>query len=390
MPNPAVRSFLVRGLSLAAILLLIPSSAAAQEPRPLNPCLAKQITDQERDDGTFTAFSFYAENDLFQLGRVDEDRNYTGGFGFQFSGSFICKDRLDAPLRGLDRLTGAEKKHRALERRFYTLLVFGTAFTPDNLNDADPIPDDRPYGSLVGVSVRRLSVNDESFDEAWSSELAVAMLGLPVARNAQTWIHRRLRARSGSVMPYDPLGWHNQISDGGEPTALYRVGYERRLLGSLSGNDNRKHFQITGGVAGSVGYYTNVNALTNARLGWFTSNFWEFTPGAMNNIGAQNLGTGIRRPNSQWELFLFAGARPRLNIYNALLQGQFRESVHTVGIKYGTFEWDLGVAAFIPALRMQLTWNALTGRTSEFKGGTPRSHSWGSLVATYAVRVKQP
>jgi len=383
MSPTVARSSLLHRLSIAVVFLLLSSPATAQSGSP-NHCLDKT----ELDDGSFTAASFYAENDLFQLPGRDEDRNYTGGFGFQFSGSFICTNRLDAPLRGLDRLTRVSKKHDddLFDQRFYTLLVFGTAFTPDRLNTADPVLDDRPYGSLVGVSVRRLSVEGHLFDQAWSSELSVAMLGLPVARNLQTWIHRRLRASSGKETPYDPLGWHNQISDGGEPTALYRVAYERRLLGNPSGPDNRKHFQITGGASGSVGYYTNVNALTNARLGWFTSDFWEFTPGAMNNVATQNLGTGKRRPTPQWELFVFAGARPRFNIYNALLQGQFRESVHTVGIKHGTLEWDLGVAAFIPALRLQLSWNALAGRTSEFNGGPPRTHTWGSVVATYALR----
>lgn len=328
------------------------------------------------------------ENDLFQPSGRNEDRNYTGGFGFQFSGSFVRKARLDAPLRGLDSLTRVSKKHDAWERRFYTLLVFGTGFTPDDLNTAEPVRDDRPYASVLGASVRRLSVNDETFDEAWSSELALGVLGLPVARNVQTTLHRRLRDRSGEETPYDPLGWHNQISNGGEPTALYRVGYERRLLGDASDPNTRKHFQVTGGVSGSVGYYTNVNALTNMRLGWFTSDFWEFTPGAM-TVATQNLGTGRRRAKPAWEFFVFAGARPRLNLYNALLQGQFRDSVHTVDIRRGTLEWDLGVAAYIPVLRLQVTWNAMAGRTSEFKGGPSRTHTWGSIVATYAVPVGQ-
>jgi hypothetical protein len=242
------------------------------------------------------------------------------------------------------------------------------------------VRDDRPYASLVGVSVRRLSVNDETFEEAWSSELAIAMLGLPVARNVQTWLHRRLRARSGEEVPYDPLGWHNQVSDGGEPTALYRVGYERLLLGDEPGADV-KNFQLTGGFAASAGYYTNVNLLLNTRVGSFNSDFWEFTPGAINNVGAQKLSMGPR----QWELFFFAGVRPRLNIYNALLQGQIKNSVHTVDIKPGTLEWDLGLAGSFR--RVQVSWNMFAGRTSEFKGGTPRTHNWGSFIVTYAVPV---
>ena len=59
----------------------------------------------EFDDGKFTAFSFFAENDVIpQLGR-NKDRNYTGGFAFQASGSFVRRAHLDAPLVFIDRLS---------------------------------------------------------------------------------------------------------------------------------------------------------------------------------------------------------------------------------------------------------------------------------------------
>ena len=361
------------GLSLAAILFVIAPHAAAQFV-----------------EDSLTSASFFAENDVLQIhpSRRDEDRNYTGGFGFQFSGSFVRNTGLDKPLRGLDRLTRFSRRHDETPRS-HTLLVFGTAFTPDDLNTAAPVRDDRPYASLLGVSVRRLSFNEQS-EAAWSSELAIAALGLPVARNLQTWVHRRLRANSGREAPYDPLGWHNQISDGGEPTALYRVGYERLLIGDPSGPGNRKHVQLTGGLGASAGYFTNVNAVVNARLGWFTSDFWEFTPSAM-NVGAEAapadaFDAAAVRPRRPWELFVFAGARPRLHLYNALLQGQFRDSAHTVDIKRGTVEWDLGAAVYIPRIHLQVVWNMLAGRTPEFEGGTPRTHTWGALIATYVVR----
>jgi len=361
----------IRAGCVLGLVLLIVSSAIAQEDE-IDPF----------EEGNFTAFSFYAENDVLQPPGRDEDRNYTGGFGFQFAGSFVQKAHLDAPLRGLDRLTRFKSKHESSPRHFHALLVFGTAFTPDNLNTPVPIRDDRPYASIIGVSVRHLTVNHASSEEAWSSELAVGVLGLPVARNVQTWIHRQLRARSGKVVPYDPLGWHNQISDGGEPTALYRVGYEKSLIGEV-GPDVRKHFQVTGGFGGSAGYYTNANLLANARLGWFTSEFWQFTPSAM-DIGRQVAGA---QPVPRWELFAFASARPRLNLYNALLQGQFRDSVHTVDIKPATLEWDVGVSAYIPRWRFQITWNALAGRTSEFEGGASRTHTWGALIFTFSCPI---
>ncbi len=365
---------------ILALVFMIAGTAAGQEPAP------QQTDAGDKSSHRLTSASFYMENDLFVKGAVDEDRNYTGGFGFQFSGDFA--QHLEGPLNALDRLTRFSTSYKdSVDRggpNTHTLLIFGTAFTPDDLRAVRPIPFDRPYASLIGASIRHVLVSPDFFDQAWSSELVVGVLGTPVARNVQTTIHRRLRARSGSKMPYDPKGWGTQISNGGEPTALYTVGYERHLIGAqptLPGQA-RKHFEVTGGVGASAGYYTNVNALTNVRLGWFSSNFWEFTPSAL-NIARQNAGSAP----STWELFLFGSARPRLNFYNALLQGQFRESVYTVGIKHETLEWDLGVAAYIPFLRLQLTWDAYAGRTPEFTGST-RTHTWGSIIVGYSLRGK--
>jgi hypothetical protein len=345
----------------------------------------------EFDDGTLTSFALIAENDvIFQLGH-NQDRNYTGGFGFQFSGSFVRKAHIHQPLQALDRLTRFQHFHGRSDKRYYSLLLVGTGFTPDSLNTRDPLPEDRPYGSILALTVRRLTVNEETFDEAWSSELAVGVLGLHIARNLQTWLHRRLRARSGEPTPYDPLGWGNQVSDGGEPTALYRVGYERRVAGDASGRDIRKNFQVVGGGQASAGYYTNATVLTSARLGSFTSDFWEFSPSAT-NVATQNLGTGRHR-TPKWEAFLFAAARPRLVIYNALLQGQFKESIHTFSagdVKRLQLEWELGVAAFAPVWKggVQLVWNAFSGRTAEFTADESRTHTWGSglLVLSFPVQ----
>ncbi|HYC62000.1 MAG TPA: lipid A-modifier LpxR family protein [Thermoanaerobaculia bacterium] len=369
---------MLKSLLLGLALVAFPLTAQQQ---PEDPPL-----ELEFPEGKFTAFSFFVENDLVQAGGRNEDRNYTGGFGFQFNGRFIRMAHLTAPLDASDGLTRfSKKKHEVRERHYHSLLVFGTGFTPDNLNTEEPVLDDRPYASLVGIAVRRLSVSNASFDHAWSSEFAVAMLGLGVAESVQTTLHRRLRARSGLEVPYDPLGWENQISDGGELTALYRIGYEAHLAGAKPGTPERRHFQLTGGFGASAGYYTNANLLLNARLGWFDTEFWEFTPNAM------SLGNQVARSDrrSNWELFAFAGVRPRLNIYNALLQGQFAASVHTVDPKPVTLEWDLGVALYVPRIRTQVTWNAFAGRTPEFEGGTPRTHTWGSIIVTFVARGKQ-
>lgn len=353
-----------------------PGPAAPQDEQP------GSLTGLEFDDGSVTAFSGFFENDLLKhLGTDNEDRNYTYGFGFQVSGSFIRKARLSAPLSAIDRVTRMDRAHRSSTRRYYTLTMVFTGYTPDTLNTTEPITTERPYASIVGASVRRLTVDEATFDRAWSSELAVAALGLDVVGYLQTVNHRWNRRRSGKETPYDPLGWHNQISHGGEPTALYRVGYEQRLLGDESGPNVRKHWQVSGGAEASVGYYTNIAALSRARLGWFSSDFWEFSPNASQN-GNQNLGSGKRRPPT-WELFAYGGYRPRLVGYNALLQGQFRESVHTVTPRRLVAEWEGGVAASIPWIRTQIVAQFAQGRSPEYKG-SDRSHAWGSLLVVYS------
>lgn len=335
-------------------------------------------------EAPLTGVSAFVENDvLYQLGR-NEDRNYTGGFGIRVAGAIVERARLDAPLSLLDRVTGLERRLDRWALRRHSAMLFGTAFTPDRLNTAEVVVGDRPYASLVGVTVRKLSVNDETYDEAWSSELALAMLGLDVARSVQTALHRHLRRSSGKETPYDPIGWHHQISHGGEPTALYRVGYERRLFGAQSGPDVKKHFQVSGGGLASVGYYTNLTGSLRARLGCYRTDFWQFDPSAM-NVSTQNARQDDETQAPPSELFLFAGVRPRAIAYNALLQGQFRDSVYTVTPRRFQLEWDLGVAAYISCLRLQVVWNAYAGRTAEFVGYERSRHTWGSVVATYVV-----
>lgn len=335
-----------------------------------------------------TSFAFFAENDVFPHVGVNEDRNYTGGFGFQFSGSFVPDWHLDAPLRLFDRVSGMSRVHTATRPRFHSFLLFGTGFTPDTLNTTAVLPDDRPYGSIVGVSIRRMSVDPKEFASAWTSEFAVGALGWHVARNLQTSLHRTLRGPD-ELEPYDPLGWHNQISDGGEPTALYRVTHERFLAGDPTGPDVRKHWQTTWGGQASVGYYTNATLLGNARVGAFNSEFWEFVPNAM-GVAAQ-VAQPVDLPT--WDAFLFAGVRGRAIVYNALLQGQFEDSIHTVEPKRLQAEWDLGLAGSFPFFwrtRMQLIYNVFAGRSPEFVGPSPREHTWGSFVIAIGFPEKKP
>lgn len=346
----------------AAVLvmaLLVPGQAAAQTPEPI-----------------VSSATLYVENDVVPHAGDNNDQNYTGGFGFHFQGRFITALKLNSGVDLLDRLTGVSRAWDSAVPR-YSFLLYGTGFTPDTLNEDDVIPDDRPYGSLVGIAIRKLTVEPAAQNSTWASELAVGMLGLRAAENIQGRLHAYLRKKNNSPTPYAPLGWSHQISDGGELTGLYRVSYDRLLLGD-NADIARKHWQLVGGGEAMVGYYTNAAAVTSGRLGWFNSHYWEFTTGAMAIATQASLVPDVPR----YELFLFGGLRGRLVGYNALLQGQFKNSDHTVTPERLIAETDFGLAATVRVAKVnvQAVWNVGAGRTAEFKSTLARRHTWGSLM----------
>jgi hypothetical protein len=157
------------------------------------------------------------------------------------------------------------------------------------------------------------------------------------------------------------------------------VGYEQRLFGAESG-PGRKHWQVVGGLEGSAGYYSNVAAALSSRVGAFTSDFWEYSSGGMNlGVGQQKSGASHA---PRWDAFLFGGLRPRLVAYNALLQGQWRHSEHTVDPRRLALEWEGGavLSAPIRTYQVALVYQFAQGRTAEFKTAAPRAHGWGSWV----------
>ncbi len=368
-------------LALVAGCLALPGLAPAQQPTP--PTAAEL---PPYDEGRFTGFGVLAENDAL-LPADNRDRNYTGAFGFQWSGGFVERARLTVPLMLVDRLTQMTRAHARSPMHIHGLQLIGTAFTPDSLNTADVIPDDRPYGSILGLTVRRVTVRDSDMALAWSSDLTLGVLGLPLAREVQTVIHRALRGPNDST-PYDPLGWHNQISDGGEPTLLYRATVERLVYGDPPNPGARKHLQVTAGLQGSAGYYTNLAALLTARAGAFQSEFWEFgtggSSGTASGVANQRLAPSTEHRH---ELYAFIGMRPRVVAYNALLQGQFRESVHTLpsrDVEHLLLELDAGIALTIPIRRHALgVVFTASGRTPEHRRALRRTHRWGSVLLTW-------
>jgi hypothetical protein len=384
-----------------------PDSGAPVVPKIVPPCgpsvvvaVPKPPSGPPQEPAVSGGGIFFDQDWLWLADKYNMDRNYTMGLAFQISGRFIESSHLDDVVNAFDWLTGVDRLREATREisvdpagnkfwlESHSLTLGNGAFTPDNLNTAAPIFDDRPYASLLFLAIGHSTIfpgNSSRRAYVWSSELSIGVLGLHIADWVQTNIHAAMRRSSGQLTPYAPLGWHNQISDGGELTARYLVAHQHELSESRF-HDLRLTFEA------SVGYYTNVAAGAAFRFGRIRSSPWTLNS---NPISSGNQAESTERPCcapirtwKDWELYGFLAGRMRLVAYNALLQGQFRDSAVTLSageIERVVNEFETGFV--LGGAGFSLTFMLIGGRTPEYHipNVAPRTHTWGGVYLTWLM-----
>ncbi|MDE2824264.1 MAG: DUF2219 family protein, partial [Chloroflexota bacterium] len=272
------------------------------------------------EEANFSGLHFHVEQDLFAPLGLDGDQSYTMGVGIQATGKWFRN--VGYPQHLVDQLlTDAIPSIRLTpesdEEAFHSFMIVGSAFTPHNVREEEPVKGDRPYASLLGLITSRTWVDKaDRLDErhAITTELGVGLLGLDVARYIQTRIHESIRGA------HKPSGWHNQVSQGGELTGFYRVGLRRRLTPYV--DNGVKCFDASVDADIWLGYYTNASLGTTVRLGSFYSPFYDFTSMP---IGMANKASQFSSSQVMGEFFVFGAVRGRGVLYNALLQGAAKE-----------------------------------------------------------------
>lgn len=316
---------------------------------------------------------------------VNEDRNYTMGVGIVLLGKKLGSKQLVLPFfrAHLDTLIGLGKLKA--EKSMYSLEIVSSNFTPLQIETPEIVPDDRPYGSLVAIGSSKLSVYGDSDplplnDYSISSSFYLGALGLPIGEAVQKGIH------GSKLFPNraDPEGWDNQISDGFEPTLLYRIALRKPIArAAFKKNPNLTWFQMNGFVDAMAGWYVSSAAGLNFRLGLSDKPFWALNGNTLSNTIAHDPSANANR---KFNFFLFSNVTARWMGYNALLQGQFRKSVYTLNenqITHLIREFDVGLAmsaSILSAFQINIIWTAFKMRTPEFRTPLSRNHYWGSLA----------
>jgi len=262
-----------------------------------------------------SGWSLYVDNDLFALNKRDFD--YTGGVALKLSGSRAQSAllSLDKGLQVIDEWAGFDRWFAGKDYFSRHNIEYGfTLFTPKDLEVSTPIFDQHPYASLFFVSNSLMVVVPQE-RVTFQSSLTLGLLGLPLARDVQSTIHRAVGAET-------PKGWDHQISDGGEPVFRYALMRSKNLLFPRV---LHHPLELKFSTEANLGFSTDVGASVSIRWGAIHTPWWSFNP---HNAEYISLGTPSMRRllNERSESYLWAGGGIKYRFYNALLQGQFVDS----------------------------------------------------------------
>ena len=308
------------------------------------------------------------DNNIFQ--RYMKDRDYTGGIAFTASGSRAQSGWLNIdPVRAwiFDLIPIGNRAETVIKK--HSVQYGFVFFTPEDITSTQPILDDRPFASLLYISNTELTVHPAQ-DKAYRSTFSLGLLGLEIAGDIQGILHEATGSDEAS-------GWDNQISAGGEPTAMLTLSVQHK-------QSRATNHQLSTHLEANAGYSTDLNAGLNWRWGRLNTPWWSFNPSHYEYISsAATNARGVT--GSKPEFYIFAGANIKYRFYSALLQGQFRDSVHTLDrsqIEQTLASITVGATReFGDNLRISLS---VRGVSPEIKGPNARNLWWASLTINRA------
>jgi len=316
-----------------------------------------------------TGWALYIDNDLFAL--RSNDRDYTGGLSLTLSGA-RTKDywfSINDVLQSVDRFSSFDGLHQGNDRQLHSLEVGFTAFTPADISSLDSQVGDRPFASIFYLSNTHESIDFEN-DTAWVSSFTLGVLGSKLVEELQNNIHKI----TGSEKPE---GWDNQISDGGELTFRYSVAKQSLYHFNYQGSNN---LEVSTTWQASLGYITEASFGLATRVGDFDTPWYSFRP--QFNDYSEKSASLAGLSNTGDELFFWAGFNLHARVYNAFLQGQFKDTKAAFSSQdLRTFVADAWVGVtkqFVSGWRVSYLIRAQSSEVN--KGVADRSAVWGGLI----------
>ena len=316
-------------LLLSGLLLLNPHLSMADT--------ADGNTAPVRTDDRAT-FSFVWENDAI----AGTDKNYTNGLRFAWLGA------QEQP-RGMAKFLTRHILRAGADAKIRRGFAFGhSIFTPDNIDTAEPLPDQHPYAAWLYGEYALLIERRDMVDRL---SIQAGVVG-PSAGGE--WLQNEVHSLIDSDQA---LGWDNQIPD--EFGAV--LSYDRKLRSFASFGGSGLGVDITPSIGASLG-----NVVTNARLGLMA----RFGQDLRNDFGPPRIrpalaGAGFFNPRDGASAYLFAGAELRAVAHNIFLDGSlFRDGDPSVTRKPLVADFQVGAVLQFGATQFSLTF---VQRSDEFE-----------------------
>ncbi|MFV0455966.1 MAG: lipid A deacylase LpxR family protein [Pseudomonas sp.] len=285
-------------------------------------------------------YSLKTENDIISSG---SDGHYTNGFELMRS----FRPEVDHWSR---RFAGAMPGWASDEIDNVSYRFGHQIYTPNEIETADLIEDDRPYAGLLFAGVSMFSdLAYEGWRETSGLHLDVGLVG-PGAGGKK--IQRGVHKITGSD---EPRGWNNQLRN--EP--FVNIGYQKRwwLQQRFAGLE-LEYGPSLGGSLGNL--YTYGSAGLGLRIGQGLARSFSIPAVAPAQGGSMYFEQG---GGFAWSLF--ANLEGRYMAHNMLLEGNTFKDSHSVDSREWVGDAKAGVA---------LTWDswqlsfASVWRTKEFYG----------------------
>lgn len=300
---------------------------------------------------------FTWENDLF----AGEDDGYTNGLAFAWGHEALQRSGGAELPRWLGALVSASHLGGYQDRELAVSYALAHAmYTPQDIERADLIPDDRPYAGLL---LWNASIYAYDAQRADGLSLTLGMVGPAAgARRGQRLIHR---ATGGD----EPQGWSNQLHN--EPVFAVDVNRLWRLGTWQSGG---LEFDVIGGGNAGVGNLrSSLDAGVGFRLGSQLVSSWS----TISMIPARTVNTFARASRPAWQLYFTLAGRYVFN--DITIDGNtFRDS-HSVPLERGQAFLSSGFAFNRSSWGLSLSYQL---GTDQYKG-QQAVNRFGSLSLAY-------
>ncbi len=319
-----------------------------------------------------TTFSLITENDLFAF-NSPTDRAYTNGFRLELMHGDDATPRWTEFIT--NRLCRKEGRDDCNAQTGWA--VGQNMYTPNNIDRADLIADDRPYAGWLYVAYLYRLRNNRRVHQF---ELDVGVVGpLAFAKETQTAVHRQ----QGIHLP---RGWANQLNN--EPGVV--LSYRQTIRVTPEAFPfNARHFDFLPTIGIGVGnVFTYASAGAKLRLGFNLPD--EFS----NAISPSRIGIASMTPtpdmfpagerkrsilNHRIDFFLLAGIESRVLLRNITLDGNNFTDSHSVHKKRYVHDFEIGASLRINKIRFTYRNVSRTGEYHE----DDKSHNYGSLLVSY-------